>query len=82
MGFFSEGLQNECNTAVVNKASVFEPLKVNFMCFHIRGVSIARDVPSLIYQFSRYQELTVVDSFMAKKNRRYFACSLTLHSQV
>ena len=26
MGFFSEGLQNECNTAVVNKASVFEPL--------------------------------------------------------
>ena len=37
------------------------------MCFHIRGVSIARDVPSLIYQFSRYQELTVVDSFMAKK---------------
>ena len=29
MGFFSEGLKNELEAAVVTKPSVFEPLKVN-----------------------------------------------------
>ena len=28
MGFFSNGLQNEFETAVVNEPSVFEPLKI------------------------------------------------------
>ena len=28
MGFFSKGLKNEFETAVVNEPSVFEPLKV------------------------------------------------------
>ena len=32
MGFFSMGLKNEFETAVVNKPSVFEPLK--FCIFH------------------------------------------------
>ena len=30
MGFFSQGLKNECETAVVNEPSVFEPMK--FCC--------------------------------------------------
>ena len=35
MGFFSDGLNNEFEVAVVNEASVFEPLKFycNFVCF-------------------------------------------------
>ena len=30
-GFFSKGLRNEFETAVVNEPSVFEPLKFNCM---------------------------------------------------
>ena len=33
MGFFCSGLKNEFELAVVNKPSVFEPLK--FYCIHI-----------------------------------------------
>ena len=33
MGFFSKGLKNEFETAVVNEPSVFEPSK--FYCIHI-----------------------------------------------
>ena len=31
MGFFSKGLKNELETAVVNEPSVFEPLKFDCM---------------------------------------------------
>ena len=33
MGFFSKGLKNELETAVVNEPSVFEPLKFYCMTF-------------------------------------------------
>ena len=32
MGFFSKGLKNEFETAVVNEPSVFEPLKFYCIC--------------------------------------------------
>ena len=32
MGFFSKGLKNEFETAVVNEPSVFEPLKLYCSC--------------------------------------------------
>ena len=32
MGFFSKGLKNEFETAVVNEPSVFEPLKLYCIC--------------------------------------------------
>ena len=35
MGFFSKGLKNEFETAVVNEPSVFEPLK--FYCISLPG---------------------------------------------
>ena len=35
MGFFSEGLKNESETAVVNEPSVFEPLK--FYCISFKN---------------------------------------------
>ena len=35
MGFFSKGLKNEFETAVVNEPSVFEPLK--FYCISSQG---------------------------------------------
>ena len=35
MGFFSKGLKNEFETAVVNEPSVFEPLK--FYCISFTG---------------------------------------------
>ena len=35
MGFFSKGLRNEFETAVVNEPSVFEPLK--FYCIWLRS---------------------------------------------
>ena len=34
MGFFSKGLKNEFETAVVNEPSVFEPLKLYCMTLH------------------------------------------------
>ena len=34
MGFFSKGLKNEFERAVVNKPSVFESLKVDYMLQH------------------------------------------------
>ena len=40
MGFFSKGLKNEFETAVVNEPSVFEPLKFyygNILLFICRG---------------------------------------------
>ena len=37
MGFFSKGLKNEFETAVVNEPSVFEPLKFYCICNHSRG---------------------------------------------
>ena len=33
MGFFSKGLKNEFETSVVNKPSVFEPLKFHCMSY-------------------------------------------------
>ena len=36
MGFFSKGLKNEFETAVVNEPSVFEPLK--FYCICVVGL--------------------------------------------
>ena len=38
MGFFSKGLKNEFETAVVNEPSVFEPLK--FYCSTLKCLSI------------------------------------------
>ena len=35
MGFFSKGLKNEFETAVVNESSVFEPLKFCCILFYI-----------------------------------------------
>ena len=37
MGFFSKGLKNEFETAVVNEPSVFEPLK--FYCILLKTVA-------------------------------------------
>ena len=34
-GFFSKGLKNEFETAVVNEPSVFEPLKFYCICLHV-----------------------------------------------
>ena len=34
MGFYSKGLKNEFETAVVNQPSVFEPLKFYCISFH------------------------------------------------
>ena len=39
MGFFSKGLKNEFETAVVNEPSVFEPLK--FYCIFVRIIDIS-----------------------------------------
>ena len=39
MGFFSKGLKNEFETAVVNEPSVFEPLK--FYCIMITVIEIS-----------------------------------------
>ena len=38
MGFFSKGLKNEFETAVVNEPSVFEPLK--FYCTYLSNGTI------------------------------------------
>ena len=39
MGFFSKGLKNEFETAVVNEPSVFEPLKFYCICCYLHVVS-------------------------------------------
>ena len=40
MRFFSKGLKNESETAVVNESPVFEPLKVCCLCFCTKNVSL------------------------------------------
>ena len=42
MFFFSKGLKNEFETAVVNEPSVFEPLK--FYCIQFRGQKLVTTV--------------------------------------
>ena len=44
LGFFSKGLKNEFETAVVNEPLVFEPLK--FYCIMIRTSYITGEEPS------------------------------------
>ena len=38
IGFYSKGLKDEFETAVVNEPSVFEPLKFNCICF--QGINV------------------------------------------
>ena len=40
MGFFSKGLTNEFETAVVNEPSVFEPLK--FYCMYVIHIKLSK----------------------------------------
>ena len=46
MGFFSKGLKNELETAVVNESSVFEPLKVFLISFYERKHIVPQNLPS------------------------------------
>ena len=39
MGFFSKGLKNEFEKAMVNEPSVFEPLKFYCSCFNSKGTT-------------------------------------------
>ena len=43
MGFFSKGLKNEFETAVVNEPSVFEPLEFYCIVKYSARVHIAKD---------------------------------------
>ena len=40
MGFFSKGLKNGFETAVVNEPSVFEPLKIYCLCIYDADVKM------------------------------------------
>ena len=65
MGFFSKGLKNEFETAVVNEPSVFEPLKFycrSYMMDHIFGIPL--DEKSLSY--SRISLLIKMFGFILK----------------
>ena len=46
MGFFSKGLKNEFETAVVNEPSVFEPLK--FYCIQFYNCRVSNDNDSCL----------------------------------
>ena len=47
--FFSKGLRNEFETAVVNEPSVFEPLKFNCITFYQKTRTISNLMPLLSY---------------------------------
>ena len=51
-GFFSKGLKNEFETAVVNEPSVFEPLKL-YCIYAIRAPLRAEDRKFLVYRRAR-----------------------------
>ena len=62
MGFFSKGLKNESETAVVIEPSVFEPLRFYCILFNIRG--------TLRYLCTRYRESTIlVRTFVFNQSR-------------
>ena len=47
MGFFSKGLKNEFDIAVVNEPSVFEPLKFYYMYIPTNTLTLAILLPYL-----------------------------------
>ena len=52
MGFFSKGLMNEFETAMVNRPSVFEPLKVYCIGIHVH-CTVMPTVSIFIRKFER-----------------------------
>ena len=61
MGFFSKGLKNEFETAVVNEPSVFEPLK--FYCIYI-FFRFCQQFPSLFIILRAMLTVTNICTFL------------------
>ena len=57
MGFFSKGLKNEFETAVVNEQSVFEPLKsycIKSTVFQTNSADMSLNLPKVLTNLLEY----------------------------
>ena len=74
MGFFSKGLKNEFETAVVNEPSVFEPLKFYCIWPHTIKKKKERRIKKQMASYSVLCELVLKHFYTKQTNIFFFKC--------